>query len=264
MAFTGKVALVTGGGSGMGQRACERLAARGATVAALDVNEEGLAKTAAVSDQIHTFKVDVTDSQAMEDVTAKVVANLGPIDRVMAVAGIMPSARVIDMDTATILKTMRVNFDGVVNTVKPTLAPMLERGRGDIVIFASLVGHQPVMGQAAYSASKFATKAFAEVLAQEHANSGIRFACVCPPAVKTPLLNQLSEEGHALIDALPSWTQLTPDKVLDAMEKGLDKGNFWVMPGIAKASARYYRFAPGLFWKGFQKLDEQNKAKAAG
>ncbi len=255
MTFRGKVALVTGGGSGMGQRAVERLAKAGAKVAALDINEGGLATTAAMSDNITTFTVDVTDTAAVADVIGKVEANLGPIDRVVAAAGIMPSARVVDMSIETVFLTMRVNFDGVVNVVKPTLDSMLERGRGDMVIFASLVGHQPVMGQAAYSASKFAVRAFAEVLHQEHIDSAIRFACVCPPAVKTPLMDQLSEEGRFLIDQLPKWAQLTPDKVLDATEKALDKGKFWVMPGIAKGSAAYYRLAPNLFWKGFQKLD---------
>jgi NAD(P)-dependent dehydrogenase (short-subunit alcohol dehydrogenase family) len=261
MAFTGKVALVTGAGSGMGQRACERLAARGATVAALDINAAGLEKTAAVSEQIHTFTVDVTDTGAVADIVAKVDADLGSIDRVMAAAGIMPSARLVDMDTATVLKTMRVNFDGVVNVVKPTLELMLERGRGDMVIFASLVGHQPVMGQAAYSASKFAVRAFAEVLYNEHINSPLRFACVCPPAVDTPLINQLSDEGRFLIDQLPDKiAKITPDKVLDAIEKNLEKGKFWVMPGIAKGAAAYYRMSPSLYWKGFQKLDKKRVA----
>ncbi len=263
MAFTGKVALVTGGGSGMGQRACERLAARGATVAALDINEEGLARTAAVSEQIHTYTVDVSDTAAMADVVGKVEANLGPIDRVMAAAGIMPSARAAEMDTATILKTMRVNYDGVVNTVKPTLDLMLERGRGDMVIFASLVGLQPVMGQAAYTASKFAVRGFAEVLYHEHLDSPIRFACVCPPAVDTPLMDQLSDEGRFLIDSLPDKLKtITPDKVLDEIEKCLEKGKFWVKPGMAKLSAPYYRLAPALHWKGFHKLDEKRSAGA--
>lgn len=261
MAFTGKVALVTGGGSGMGQRACERLAAKGATVAALDINEGGLKKTAAVSDRIHTYTVDVTDTDAMADVVGKVEANLGPIDRVLAAAGIMPSARLVDMDTTTVLKTMRVNFDGVVNTVMPTLPLMLERGRGDMVIFASLVGHQPVMGQAAYSASKFAVRAFAEVLYHEHAASPLRFACVCPPAVDTPLMDQLSDEGRFLIDQLPDRiAKITPDKVLDSLEKNLEKGKFWVMPGIAKGAANYYRLTPSLYWKGFEKLDQKRQA----
>lgn len=257
MAFTGKVALVTGGGSGMGQRACERLAAKGATVAALDINAAGLEKTAAVSDQIHTYTVDVTDTDAVADVVAKVEANLGPIDRVMAAAGIMPSDRLVDMPTSTVLKTMRVNFDGVVNTVMPTMELMRERGRGDMIIFASLVGHQPVMGQAAYTASKFAVKAFAEVLYHENIHSAIRFACVCPPAVQTPLMEQLNDETRFLIDQLPKWAQLTSDKVLDATEKALEKGKFWVMPGIAKGSATYYRLFPGLNWKGFHKLEEK-------
>jgi len=263
MAFTGKVALVTGGGSGMGQRAVERLAAQGAKVAALDINEAGLAATAASSDDIHTYTVDVTDTLAVADVVAKVEADLGPIDRVMAAAGIMPTDRILDMDTALIRKTMDVNFAGVVNVVKPTLPGMVERHRGDMVIFSSLQGHQPLSNQAAYCASKFAVKAFAEILAGEHPNSGIRFACVCPPAVNTPLVDQLNAEAQSFLDLLPARTRLSPDRVLDAIERGLDKGKFWIMPGIARPAATYYRFFPGMFWKGIHKLEEKNRQAAA-
>jgi NAD(P)-dependent dehydrogenase (short-subunit alcohol dehydrogenase family) len=257
MAFRGKVALVTGGGSGMGQRLCERMAAEGALVAALDVNEAGLSKTAATSDRITTFPVDVTDTDAVNQVVEKVTTDLGPIDRTVAAAGIMPSDALAVQDTALIKKVMDVNYVGVVNTVKATLPAMLERRSGDMVVFSSLMGHEPQMYLGAYCASKFAVKAFAEVLWQENYDSGIRFACVCPPAVKTPLVDQLKDDARGFLDYLPDFTQLTPDRVIDAIEKDLEKGNFWVMPGIAKPAAWYYRFLPGLMWKGARKLDVQ-------
>jgi NADP-dependent 3-hydroxy acid dehydrogenase YdfG len=260
MAFRGKVALVTGGGSGMGQRFCERMAAEGALVAALDVNEEGLAKTAATSDRITTFAVDVTDTAAVEQVVEKVSADLGPIDRTVAAAGIMPTDKVVDMDTATILKTMAVNYDGVVNVVKATLDGMLARNSGDMIMFASLQGHQPLTNQAAYCASKAAVKSFAEILWQEQIRSNVRFACVSPPQVRTPLMDQVNDTVGAILEMMPDRTFLTPDDVIDAIEKGLEKGRFWIMPGIAKPAATYYRYFPRLFWKGVQKLEDRQKA----
>ena len=140
MTFRGNVALVTGGGSGMGQRMCERMAAQGAKVAALDLNEEGLAKTAATSRNITTFPVDVTDRAAVEQIVEKVAADLGPIDRVAAAAAIMPSDALAEMDADLITKVMDVNFNGVVHVTKAVLPQMLERRSGDMIIFASLMG----------------------------------------------------------------------------------------------------------------------------
>jgi len=260
MAFRGKVALITGGGSGMGQRMAERLAAQGAQVAALDVNEEGLAKTAATSKNITTFQVDVTDGEAMRQVVERVTADLGAIDRVAACAAIMPSAPIVETDTDLIKKVMNINYGGVVNTVKATIDPMLERGRGDMIIFASLMGHQPQLYLGAYCASKAAVKAFAEILWQENFDSGVRFACVCPPMVKTPLWNQLESRARSYIDYMPDFTALSSDDVLDAIEKSFEKDKFWVMPGIAKPASVYYRLLPGPFWSGNRKLDAKLNA----
>ena len=260
MAFRGKVAVVTGGGSGMGQRFSERMAAQGVQVAAIDVNEEGLTKTAATSDLITTFVTDVTDTDAVTQVIEKVTADLGPIDRVVAAAGIMPSGALSEMDVATNLKVMRVNYDGVVNVVQAALPAMLERRTGDVVMFSSLMGHQPQLYLGAYCASKFAVKAYAEILYHENVDSGLRFACVCPPAVKTPLMNQLEDKARSFLTVLPDRTQLTADRVIDAIEDDLEKGRFWVMPGIAKPAALYYKLAPRLFWKGSHSLDAKNNA----
>lgn len=258
--FRGNVALVTGGGSGMGQRMCERMAAQGAKVAALDLNEDGLAKTAATSRSITTFAVDVTDRAAVEQVVEKVTADLGPIDRVAAAAAIMPSDALTEMDADLITKVMDVNFNGVVHVTKAVLPQMLERDRGDVVIFASLMGHTPQMYLGAYCASKHAVKVYAETLKYENEGSGLRVTCVCPPAVKTPLIGQLKANARSFLDVLPESTQLTPDKVIDAIERSLEKGDLWTMPGIAKPAAAYYKLMPGVFWRSSLKLDAKNNA----
>ena len=91
MAFTGKVALITGGGSGMGRLAARNLAAEGKLVAALDVNEDGLKETAEGHDGILTIPTDVTDAASVESAVKRCEQELGPIDRVYNAAAIMPS-----------------------------------------------------------------------------------------------------------------------------------------------------------------------------
>lgn len=252
MAFHGRVALVTGGGSGMGQRACERLAARGHAVAALDVDEAGLERTGAANPRIRTYHCDVTDTERVEKVVAEVEADLGPVDRTVAAAAIMPSGLVADMDTTTILKVMDIDYGGVVNVVKATLPGMLERGHGDQVVFSSLMGHMPTMHLAAYCAAKFAVRAFTEIVYHENRSSGVRFACVCPPMVSTPLLSQVTTDLKAM-DA--GADPLTPDQVLDAVEEGLEKGRFWITPGQAKGAIVAQRLVPNQIWKNMHKIE---------
>jgi NAD(P)-dependent dehydrogenase (short-subunit alcohol dehydrogenase family) len=252
VAFHGRVALVTGGGSGMGQRACERMAARGHSVAAVDIDEAGLERTAASNPNIRTYVCDVTDTEGVEKVVAEVEADLGPVDRTMAAAAIMPSGLVTDMDAATFKRVMDIDYGGVVNVVKATLPGMLERRSGDQIVFASLMGHLPTMHLAAYCAAKFAVRAFTEITYHENRASGVRFACVCPPMVKTPLLNQITTDMKAM-DA--GDDPLTPDQVLDAIEADLDKGRFWVMPGQAKGATIAQRMIPNLIWKNMHKIE---------
>lgn len=254
MAFRGKVALVTGGGSGMGQRFCQRMADQGIKVAAVDLNEEGCEQTAKGHDNISTYICDVTDGDAFRNIVDKVESEHGPIDRFVAGAAIMPSGLTIEMEPETIFKVMDINFNGVVNTVHAILPGMLERRFGDAVIFSSLMGHTPAMYLAAYCASKHAVKSYAEILYHENRDSGVRFACVCPPAVKTPLMNQLGAEVKAL-DAMPDRFNMTADQVLDAIEGGLDKGKFWITPGIARASIKAYQLSNRFHWNNLHKIE---------
>lgn len=251
MAFHGQVALITGGGSGMGQREAERLAARGHRVAALDLNEEGLAKTGAANDRITTYRCDVTDTDEVNKVVESVEAELGQIDRVVAAAGIMPSDLALDMDTQVMHKVMDVNYGGVVNVVKATLPDMVERGRGDMIVFASLVGIMPMMHFSAYCASKAAVKSFTEIIYHENVSTGVRFACVCPPMVETPLLAQATSNPKAFGEG----KSMTPDEVLDATEAHLEKGRFMVTPGQARYGAAAARLIPNQIWKNMHKIE---------
>lgn len=254
MAFRGKVALVTGGGSGMGQRACERLARGGAQVAALDVNTEGLEVTASKSDRISTFACDVTDWDAVQKVVAEVEEKLGPIDRTISAAAIMPTGLLTEMDVELIKKLVEIDYFGVVHTVKATLPGMLERRRGDQVIFSSLMGFLPTMYLGAYCAAKAAVATFAEVLAHENQDSGVRFTLVAPPNVSTPLLDQVTSPMKTLNDKRTP-DPLTSDEVLDAIEDSLEKGEFLCAPGAASASIKARRFIPGLIWKNMHKIE---------
>lgn len=256
MAFHGKVALITGAGSGMGRLAAQRLAAQGAIVAALDINEKGLQETAKGNENIHIFPVDVTNTEQVNEVVAQVIKQCGPLDRVMNAAAIMPYGKIMEHDTANILQVMNINYGGLVNITKATLPNMLENGGGDFIIFSSMLGQMPVLFTGAYSASKFATSAFAEILAHEHKDQGVRFACVCPPAVKTPLLQQAKDTiWPKILDENPP---IKPEDVLDLIETNLEKNSFWIFPGKGtKIGWIMRRFFPEIIWKHIHKVEGQ-------
>jgi NAD(P)-dependent dehydrogenase (short-subunit alcohol dehydrogenase family) len=254
MAFRGRVALISGAASGMGRLAARNLAREGALVAALDVNEAGLRETADGEDRIHPFPVDVTDAAAVAAVAKEAEARLGPVDRVYAAAAIMPLGRLLEQDLDVIHRVMAINYDGVVNVTRATLPGMLERGSGDFVTFASMAGWMPILFMGAYNASKFAVVAFSEVLYHENRGRGVRFACVCPPPVKTPLL----EQGRAthwpkILDETPP---IAPEAVLEAIEASLEKDAFWVFPGRGTSLGwRMRRWLPDLLWSRVHKVE---------
>ena len=246
MAFHGKVVLITGGASGMGRLAAQRLATAGASVAALDVNEEGLRATAEGHPGIRSWTLDVTDVRATQARVKEIEAELGPIDRVYNAAAIMPTAHLLDQDSETIQRIMDINYGGTVNLTKAVMPGMIERGRGDLINFASIAGWCPYMHFGAYNASKFAVVAFTEVLYHEERGKGVRIACVCPPPVDTPLLDQAKTKPK-LMNAV---ARIQPDQVLDAIEKSLEAGKLWVFPGpFTKTIWRMRRWAPNFSWR---------------
>lgn len=241
MTFRGHVALVTGGASGMGRLAVRRLAAAGATVVAVDVDEEGLAQTAARNDRTVTRVVDVTDPDAVLLLAKEVEAEYGSIDRLVTAAAIAPTGPLLEQPLDEIHRVMDINYGGTVNAIRAVVPTMVERDRGDVVIFASLAGWFPAPGFGAYSATKFATVALAETLAMELHASALRVCCVCPPIVDTPLLDQIGDEH------LHGQPKLAPEVVLDAIEDALERGRLYTFPGPATSTlVRARKFLPGF------------------
>lgn len=248
MAYSGQVALVTGGGSGMGRLAAQICANTGAKVAILDLNEAGMEETAKGFDTISSFKVDITDGEAVRNIVKQVESDLGPIDRLYNAAAIMPFGKLLEQDGNVVHKVMDINYGGLVNITQAVLPGMVARGSGEFISFASMAGWIPLLMTGAYNASKFAVASFTEVLYHENMNSGVKFACVCPNVVKTPLLQQARDTVWPKM--MDSGEASDPSLILEAIEESLEKGEFWVFPGKqTKLGWRLRRWFPGMIWK---------------
>lgn len=242
--------MITGGGSGMGRAAARRFAEQGRQVAILDINEAGLRETAEGYESIHVYPVDITDYEAVCAAVQEFEQRHGPLERVYNCAAIMPFGKLTEQDPAVTNKMMSINYGGLVNITRATLPGMIRRGRGDFVSFASAAGLIPAMLMGGYNASKAAVVFYTEVLYHENRDSGVRFACVCPPPVATPLLDQGKATAWPKLMERTEGQEITPDVVLNAIEKDLAKGRFMVLVNRqTRMGALMRRFAPGLIWK---------------
>lgn len=240
------VLFITGAGSGMGQLAARRALAQGWKVAALDVDSAGLDRLGAEAGLLKLV-VDVRDAAAVREAAQRAERELGPVQRVMNAAAIMPLGLALEQDPAIAQRVMAINYLGLVHVAHATLPAMLARGHGEFVSFSSMAGLMPTIYVAAYDASKFAVTAYTEVLANENRDRGVRFACVCPPMVATPLLLQArATVWPRIFNLLPP---LKPEDVLDAVERALRRGRFWVLPGALTPLIGWLRrLSPTLLW----------------
>lgn len=240
--------FITGGGSGMGRLAARNFAEQGYQVAAVDVNEKGLLETAENHQNIRTFNTDVTSYDAVVEAVEEAESKLGPIRRVYNAAAIMPLGKVVDQDVEIFHRVMAINYNGVVNVSKAVLPKMLERNEGELINFASMAGWIPILYMAAYNASKFAVVAFTEVLHHEHKDSDVKILCVCPPPVKTPLLDQARDTVWPKV--FDQGEHIEAQDVLDAIDKTIAEDGLFVYPGKGtQFGQRIRRFLPNLLWK---------------
>lgn len=239
---TGTV-LITGAGSGMGRLAAQRWADAGRIVAAIDVNEPGLTETVGTRSTITPFVCDVTDADAVERTVQQVEASIGPITRLVNAAAIARVGRVLDHDPGEIRQLIDVNFVGLATVCHAVVPSMLERGRGEVINFASLAGWIPQPKMGAYCATKFAVVAYTEALWMENRDQGVSFHCVCPPAVDTPMLPDFfAEEGKRRRSMA-----IAPSDVIDEIERAVARERFLVLPtSLAKILWRTRRHTPRL------------------
>lgn len=182
MEFAGKVAVVSGAAQGIGAAVAQALMRRGALVAALDL------KTA---DADYGLAVDVSDSAAVIEAIDRVERDLGPIDILVNVAGILHAGSALEMSDAQWDRTFSVNAGGVFRLSKAVAKRMVPRRSGVIVTVASNASSVPRQNMAAYAASKAASTQFTRCLGLELAEYGIRCNVVSPGSTDTDMQRRL-------------------------------------------------------------------------
>src|ERR1700758_1363008 len=169
--FAGKVAAVTGAGSGIGQALALELARSGASVAISDVDTEGLAQTEeqlkAIGARVRSDRLDVTEREAFQIYADQINKHFGKVNQIYNNAGIAFTGDVEITEFKDIERVMDIDFWGVVNGTKAFLPHVIESGDGHVINVSSLWGIMAAPGQSAYNAAKFAVRGFTEALAQE-------------------------------------------------------------------------------------------------
>jgi NADP-dependent 3-hydroxy acid dehydrogenase YdfG len=200
--FAGKVAVVTGAGSGIGQALGIELGRSGAKVAISDVDLEGLAYTEqqlkAIGAPVKTDRLDVTEREAFLAYAEAVNEHFGKVNQVYNNAGIAFTGDIEVSQFKDIERVMDVDFWGVVNGTKAFLPYVIASGDGHIVNVSSVFGLFSVPGQAAYNAAKFAVRGFTEALRQEMTLAGrpVAVTTVHPGGIKTAIArNATTAEG---------------------------------------------------------------------
>jgi len=189
--LAGRRAIVTGGGSGIGQAVAHRLAAEGAVVGVVDVRDGAAEAVAAAitDDGAKAFAAvgDVGDEASVETATSEIVAALGGLDTVVACAGVTypGSTHTTGLDAWETM--IRVNLTGTFLTVKHALPYLLAAGGGSIVTIGSVASLVAAGQCSAYDASKGGVLQFTRAVAVEYVDEGIRANCVCPGVVATDL-----------------------------------------------------------------------------
>jgi NAD(P)-dependent dehydrogenase (short-subunit alcohol dehydrogenase family) len=193
--FDGRVVVVTGGGSGIGQATVVRLASEGATVVAVDVDADGLARTAELatkevsgSNEVTTSIGDVTDRSFAPGMVEEIVDRHGRLDVLANVAGILRTGITHEASLDDWDRVLSVNLTGTFLCCRAAIPALLDSG-GSIVNVSSTSGLAGHPWAAAYSASKGGVLALTRTIAVEYGQQGLRCNAVCPGSIDTPITN---------------------------------------------------------------------------
>jgi NAD(P)-dependent dehydrogenase (short-subunit alcohol dehydrogenase family) len=240
MSSPNKIAVVTGGGHGIGRALCRRLKRDGNTVVVVDI-DGGSAQI--VADEVggHAFEVDVGEESAVAELIRSVESGIGPIDLFVSNAGVgFGDAGGSAASKAGGLHNVddrwetcwRVNVMGHVFAARSLVPRMIERGGGYFVNIASAAGLLSQVGDAAYTATKHAAVAFAESLAITHGEQGITVSVVCPQAVATRMIG-IEDDSNSMdggfggndVDGI-----LSAEEVAECIVQGVEQKKFLILP----------------------------------
>lgn len=205
MRFKGKVAVVTGGASGIGEATVRAFVREGANVVIADYADHGqqLADELAGEHQQAIFiKTDVTKTKAVQELIARTVENYGRLDIMFANAGIAADGPIDELDESAWQKTIDINLTGVYLCDKYAIDQMRSQGGGVVVNCGSIHSHIGKSGVTAYAAAKGGVKLLTQTLAIDYGTQNIRVNAVCPGYIDTPLLKDIPDDKKDALVAL--------------------------------------------------------------
>lgn len=272
-----RVAIVTGGGSGIGEALCRALAARGDTVIVADI--DGAAAERVASDlgvRATATKVDVRDAAAVQAVVDEAVATHGRLDLIFNNAGIGVGGDVLELSVAHWDRIIDINLRGVVHGIQAAYPVMARQRSGHIVNTASVAGLTPPPYMAPYVATKHAVVGLSLSLRGEAKANGVKVTVVCPGWTDTPILDStgpddlpkppsIGEGARATAERMGKLYQ--PDQLAQDILRGIDRNKAMVVaPRQARILWRVMRLAPVGFATvmGVTARRERKRRLAAG
>ncbi len=243
MDLFGKVVVVTGGGSGIGEALCRRFAREGAKVVVSDVNEKA---ARSVAEDIHGLAVpcDVSREAEIQELVRAAEEAYGPIDLFCSNAGIIAIGGV-ECPNEQWQRIWEINVLAHVYAGRAVIPGMIARGGGAFMITASAAGLLSQIGSAPYSVTKHAAVGLAENLSITYGDQGIKVFALCPQAVRTAMAGP--DGGVAAVDGL-----MEPAQLAEAVMEGLQKEEFLILPHpevktyMQRKTADYDRWLQGM------------------
>lgn len=260
--YAGKVAVVTGAGSGIGQALAIELARSGALVAISDVDTEGLAVTEervrAVGAQVKADRLDVTEREAFHAYADAVAGHFGKVNQIYNNAGIAYTGDVEVSSFKDIERVVDVDYWGVVNGTKVFLPYLIASGDGHVINVSSLFGLFAVPGQAAYNSAKFAVRGFTEALRQEMLLAGhpVKVTTVHPGGIRTAIARNATAADGLDTNELAQFfdsklARTTPQRAAHVILDGVRKNRARVLVG---ADAKVLDAIVRITGSGYQRL----------
>ena len=221
--LSGRVALVTGASSGIGEATAVALAEAGASVAIGARRRDRLdglaARLGEAGAKVVTLDLDVTDEASCRDAVARTRSELGGLDVLVNNAGVMLLGTIVGADPEDWRRMLDTNVLGLMYMTHAAIEGMVEQGSGDVVNISSVAGRQARKGAGVYNASKWAVNAFSESLRQEVTTTGVRVSLVEPGAVSTELTDHITqpEAKAASVQMYTSMRALNAEDVARAI-----------------------------------------------
>jgi NAD(P)-dependent dehydrogenase (short-subunit alcohol dehydrogenase family) len=262
--YTGKTAVITGAGSGIGRALALDLAGRGADLAISDIDLTRAADTAGLCEKaganVVPYELDVANRDAVLAHAETVVGEFGKVNLVVNNAGVGLMANVLDMSFEDFDWLMGINFWGVINGSKAFLPHLIASGEGHLVNISSVFGFVGVPSQSAYNAAKFAVRGFTEALRQEMlvARHPVGVHCVHPGGIRTNIardarssepVSEAEREEQAAQFAKAART--TPEQAAATILRGVDRGKPRILIG---PDAYVIDAVPRILGSGYQRI----------